>query len=227
MDNQNTEKITEGNSDSILGLNLKDKMIMQFFDPNSGSNLEPDDFLIHQKKQNTPKKEIFTPTWCTNTEFENKNVVSWNKKYNQMKEQHFRLEVIERRISKDKADQYNHPVLSPAIEKRTDNLNLTQREKSYYSTYNLENEKNVKPAFWTSRIYDDMCVILNNDETDILIKQMKKYDEVVSIDEFDEMRDKRRKHHHKQDMRHVVTFSALDYATEDDDDQTQWEDSLL
>ena len=209
----------------IGSLIAQDPMTEIFRTQNDPQFSEDERFFSSEKQTiDSPKKEIFTPTFWTNDEFQKLNLFPWETKYNSMKQQHFRLEVIEARITSGKYDDYAHSAFAPGIERHTDEIDLNNYEKRRLKTYNVETPKNVKPVFWTDRVYDSLFTSLSREESEELSKQMEKYDEEVSIECFVEMRDKQ-KQQERLKMRHCVTFSALDFATEEDDDQTQWEDA--
>ena len=171
-----------------------------------------------------PKANIFTPTYWTNEEFDKINVVPWKDTYAHFREQHFRLEVIEARILNKKYEKYIHVAYAPKLEKENEPQNINHYEKRRYGNYIEQKEENVKPVFWPDRIYDNAYKTLDQEESDNLSNQMKEYDKIVSIDYFDEPRNKK-KQQEKLEKRYMVTFSALDYMTEYDDDQTQWSDA--
>ena len=215
-----------------VGINLNHSEITHI-----GSSIDEDNVLPlspqiseDQQKRYQNKTQIFTPTFWTNNEYENRITCPWQTKYKIMKEQHFRCEVLEKRINQKKIENIMHNALVPSLEKHCDDLEIASEEKVFYNHYQYQKESNTKPTFWPSRIYDESYLILDEEGTGILVDQINEIEKPVPIEEFEEMRDKSRrkkKIERPENKRHCVPFSALDYATEDDDDLTQWSDAEL
>ena len=221
-------------NDEKLSLGMKESSAISVVNAKKEKKLidSSEDFLNSSKNSETPlKNEIFTPAFWTNTEFQKITHVSWPEKYKIMKNQHFRCEVIEKRIVKKKIENAQHIIESPFLEKKMDDLGLNGREKNLLSGYNLREEPNVKPTFWPSRIYDGSLKELGEDASSFIEGQIMEFDKDVSIDDFEEPKQKgkkkKRKSNKDEKIRFCVEFSTLDYATEDDDDMTQWSDAEL
>lgn len=175
----------------------------------------------HRKKN----KIIFTPHWFTNAEFKQKNKKSWDEKYKEMTDVHYRMEVLEKKISDDEIPDVIHPGMLPSLEVKKEPLDITLKEKRLLKKYTLVQEKQIKPLFWPDRVYDDEMQILNESETNQLVQQIEKINEPVDIDDFDEPRIRKESAANQIEGRHCITFSTLDYETENESDNTQWSDA--
>ena len=220
----------EGN----ITLNKTEKKILDINDVDKGKKLMKSSDVVLNKtknKKNVTEKEIFIPTYWTNSEYQQLTLIPWSEKFKNMKNQHYRCEVIEKRIKKKKIKNVKHILETPVVEKKMDDLAATGKEKKLILTYNLKEETNGKPTFWPPRIYDSKLKKLTEEESSFIMERVLEFDGNVSIDEFEEPKQKgkkrRRRATREEKMRFCVEFSTLDYATEEDDDMTQWSDAEL
>ena len=209
--------------ENSFGIDIDEKAIQEFFSSNSLASYTNE--IIKPIKTETKEKEmISTPGWWTNRQFDLKSRVPWEKKQNVMFNQHFRLEVIERRINDGKIPETVHSAVAPLYERNVENLQITTTEKKLQTSYKMQTDGNVKPLFWCDRVYDNKFRVLDTEETRSLIDKIEKIDKVVPIEEFYEPTNTKKKCQRKSEDRFCVTFASLDFDTENDDDQTQWED---
>ena len=177
------------------------------------------------------KKQIITPKYYTNEEYEKMNILTWNKKFNEMYQNHFRLEYVEKHIinSNPQYKQDNCNVVN-LLEEKNEIFNDQKfskleniQEKSNYSNVI---EHNIKPSFWPARVFDKNYKKLNEKESTILSAQIQQYNIVLDSHTYEEPTI-RNIINHRGHKSYSVSFSIYDFGTENDDDQTQWSDDSL
>lgn len=166
-------------------------------------------------------KQIFTPIWYTNDEYERLNRVSYEQHLKKITEVHFRLEVIENRINNGTDEKFVYSGNAPDIEKYKNPLNMNSKERRLGETYEIIQECNTVPTFWPKRSYDSQNKILTEEESDTLKDIIIGLDKTVEITN-PSLDMKRKKKQPSSNLRHTVKFSLLDYETEQEDDNTDW-----
>lgn len=170
-------------------------------------------------------REIVTPTFYTNEEYAKITAIPWEIKYNEMEKKHWKLECLERIIkNKEIPNIVDVNMIAELSVSRENNLVFFgDEEEMSINPSQCIKERNEKPAFWPSRSYDDKFIKLKITESEQLRSRIDQCIEDVEIDGLEEPAVKKIKNR-KFDSKYSVTFSLLDFETDNDDEQTQWSD---
>ena len=184
-----------------------------------------DDFHRYEHQQ------IITPRFYTNEEYEKMNILTWDKKFNEMYKNHFRLEYLENHLQKSnphsRRDNCNIVNILEKKKETFDDPEFTNIE-NLKETMNYSNvyEQNVKPTFWPPRVFDKNYKKLSAKESTTLSAQIEQYNIHLGSHKFEEPY-VRNIYNHRSNNSLSITFSVYDFGTENDEDQTQWSDDAL
>ena len=171
--------------------------------------------------------EIFTPDWSASTEESNEENQKTSKPFDMVRV-HRRLQIIEYRINNQIDRKHIHPAYSAEIEHTTPDLNETEREILELGNFHTRVEKKIIPRFWPPRCYDDEKDLLSKEKSDELENQiLNLHERKLTFN----LRD-RTKHFTDKDLIKIpnkklkISFSLIDYETDDENEITDWEDLI-